>query len=350
MAPEAIIGRWRTYPCATGASDRTVLWTNPHASSPVACPRYGRPARPVRSAPQSLHECSGVGSRTSARSTRCGCPPSGSSSSRPTASSRGCKRSSLRAWRPIAEELVDVIHGVHPDALVFVSGVDWGYDLSGVVRDPVERPNVIYETHPHLGKGERRKTVLDELRKAAPVFIGEWGFTRGSSERNLRGTAEGYAGPSSATPRSATSDGPPGGGIQRGTSACSRAGKATNRPHSASWSWTACRVSRAGCALVAHRAVPTRPRQAPSPGGAGSAPPGRAHEQGALRAQTSLQPAPPDPAGGGARRPRHQREVVDWVMLARAQDAQYRGFQNCTTRPARITWKGVAAVSDQRGW
>jgi endoglucanase len=100
-----------------------------------------------------------------------------------------------REWRPIAEELVDVIHEVHPDALVFVSGVDWGYDLSGAIDDPVERPNVIYETHPYPGKGDGWKTVLDKLRKVAPVFIGEWGFTPGSSEENLRGTAESYGEP-----------------------------------------------------------------------------------------------------------------------------------------------------------
>jgi hypothetical protein len=34
--------------------------------------------------------------------------------------------------------------------------------------------------------------VLDELRKTAPVFLGEWGFRPDATERNLRWTAQGY--------------------------------------------------------------------------------------------------------------------------------------------------------------
>ena len=95
-------------------------------------------------------------------------------------------------WRPVAEELVDVIHAVHPEAVVFVSGVDWGYDLRGAINDPVNRNNIIYESHPYPGKGNGWKTILDELRKPTPVFLGEWGFNPGSANPNLRGTAQNY--------------------------------------------------------------------------------------------------------------------------------------------------------------
>ena len=95
-------------------------------------------------------------------------------------------------WRPVAEELVDVIHAVHPEAVVFVSGVDFEYDLRGAIEDPVRRDNIIYESHPYPGKGNGWKTVLDELRKTTPVFLGEWGFNAESASSNLRGTAENY--------------------------------------------------------------------------------------------------------------------------------------------------------------
>lgn len=98
-------------------------------------------------------------------------------------------------WRPVAERLVDTVHEVNPEAVVFVSGVDWGYDLKGVIKDPVRRNNIIYETHPYPGKGEGWKGVLDELRKTTPVFLGEWGFEPGAEDRNLRGTAEKYGDP-----------------------------------------------------------------------------------------------------------------------------------------------------------
>jgi len=80
------------------------------------------------------------------------------------------------AWRPVAERLIDAVRAEHPDAVVFVPGVDWGYDLSGALADPVRRPNIVYETHPYPKKGEAWKTWTPELASRAPVFIGEWGF------------------------------------------------------------------------------------------------------------------------------------------------------------------------------
>ena len=79
-------------------------------------------------------------------------------------------------WRPVAEEFVDAVHGAAPDALVTVSGTDFGYDLRGVLSDPVRRPNVVYETHPYPWKGEAWKTFVPELSLRHPVFLGEWGY------------------------------------------------------------------------------------------------------------------------------------------------------------------------------
>ena len=97
-----------------------------------------------------------------------------------------------RTWRPVAESLVDVIHAVDPRALVLVSGVDWGYDLSGALDNPVDRPNVVYETHPYPWKGEAWKSVLSDLDKTEAVFLGEWGY--GHSEDPVR-TREDYGRP-----------------------------------------------------------------------------------------------------------------------------------------------------------
>ena len=99
---------------------------------------------------------------------------------------------SWSAWRPVAERLVDIIHEIQPEAVVFVSGVDWGYDLKGAIKEPVSRSNIIYETHPYPGKGEGWEKVLDQLRKTTPVFIGEWGFEPDAEDRSLRGTTEKY--------------------------------------------------------------------------------------------------------------------------------------------------------------
>ena len=89
-------------------------------------------------------------------------------------------------WRPVAESLVDVIHDVDPRALVLVSGIDWGYDLSGALDDPVDRPNVVYETHPYPWKGEAWKGVLFNLDKTDAVFLGEWGYGHSEDPGRIR--------------------------------------------------------------------------------------------------------------------------------------------------------------------
>jgi len=86
-------------------------------------------------------------------------------------------------WRPVAEELVDTIQKINPEALIFVSGVNWSSDLRGAINNPVNRENIIYEIHtyPEIEYDDWQSTLL-ELSKDAPVFLGEWGFTLGSSE------------------------------------------------------------------------------------------------------------------------------------------------------------------------
>lgn len=79
-------------------------------------------------------------------------------------------------WRPVAEALVDAVHAAAPEAVVLVFGTDFGYDLSGAVADPVDRPNVVYETHPYPWKGEAWKTFVPVLSHKVPVFLGEWGY------------------------------------------------------------------------------------------------------------------------------------------------------------------------------
>ena len=79
-------------------------------------------------------------------------------------------------WHLEAAKLVDVIHAVDGRALVTVSGTDWGYDLSGLLYQPLNRPNVIYETHPYPWKGEGWKEVVARLSPYYPIILGEWGF------------------------------------------------------------------------------------------------------------------------------------------------------------------------------
>jgi endoglucanase len=83
-------------------------------------------------------------------------------------------RVSMIEWQPWALELVDAIRGVHPEALIFVSGVEWGYDLRGF---PLDRPHLVYSTHVYRERGEQWHDAFGHLAGEVPVFAAEWGGT-----------------------------------------------------------------------------------------------------------------------------------------------------------------------------
>lgn len=82
------------------------------------------------------------------------------------------RRVTMAEWKPWAVRLVDAIRSAHPDALVFVSGVNWGYDLRGM---PLDRPNLVYSTHVYRNKGTNWHEAFGSLASSVPVFAGEWG-------------------------------------------------------------------------------------------------------------------------------------------------------------------------------
>lgn len=77
-------------------------------------------------------------------------------------------------WRYWATLLTDTIREVHPEALLFVSGIDWGYDLRGVLLD---RPRIVYSTHVYPWKTSYLDpgTAFGWLAGQQPLFGGEWG-------------------------------------------------------------------------------------------------------------------------------------------------------------------------------
>jgi aryl-phospho-beta-D-glucosidase BglC (GH1 family) len=77
-------------------------------------------------------------------------------------------------WKQVAERLIDAIRGEAPNALVFVSGIDWGYDLRGM---PLDIPNLVYSTHIYRNKGNRWEESFGRLARTHPVFAGECGGT-----------------------------------------------------------------------------------------------------------------------------------------------------------------------------
>ena len=78
-----------------------------------------------------------------------------------------------RDWNRWAAKLVSAIREIHPSSLVFVSGIDWGFDFNDV---RIDVPNIVYSAHVY----PNRQRVEWSHRFGfvcvdRPLFVGEWG-------------------------------------------------------------------------------------------------------------------------------------------------------------------------------
>lgn len=77
----------------------------------------------------------------------------------------------------IAESLIDILRYENPKALVTVSGIDFGYNLTEAISNPVARESVIYELHPYPNRAlSEWMAFVDTLSGNYPILFGEWGF------------------------------------------------------------------------------------------------------------------------------------------------------------------------------
>lgn len=81
------------------------------------------------------------------------------------------------AWRQRASQIIEAIRDVHPDALIFVCGLDWAYDLRGWETAPLPYDNIVYSSHPYPFKGQpwAWDEYFGNLSDTHPVFLGEFG-------------------------------------------------------------------------------------------------------------------------------------------------------------------------------
>lgn len=89
----------------------------------------------------------------------------------------------MNEWQPWARVLIDAIRSEAPEALIFVSGTDWAYDLRGF---PLDRPNLVYSTHIYANKGTQWEQCFGALARTHPVFAGEWGGPDGQLDWGRR--------------------------------------------------------------------------------------------------------------------------------------------------------------------
>jgi hypothetical protein len=82
------------------------------------------------------------------------------------------------AWREFAEEVIDTIRANDAETSVIVGGLQWAYDLSYAMDNPIRRENVVYATHPYPGSDWRVgwEEAFGRLSEDYPVFATEFGF------------------------------------------------------------------------------------------------------------------------------------------------------------------------------
>jgi hypothetical protein len=82
-------------------------------------------------------------------------------------------RVGMREWQPVAAALTGAIRAIHPAALIFISGIDWAYNLDGFPIPTLE--GVVYSTHVYVDKKPGWDEAFGALSATHPVFAGEWG-------------------------------------------------------------------------------------------------------------------------------------------------------------------------------
>ena len=85
----------------------------------------------------------------------------------------------LNEWQPWVRKLTEAIRAENPDALLFIAGTNWAYDLRGM---PMDIANVVYSTHIYPNKGADWDNAFGNLSASFPVFAGELGGAETTSE------------------------------------------------------------------------------------------------------------------------------------------------------------------------
>ena len=108
-------------------------------------------------------------------------------------------------WRPMAEELIDLIRANEAQdahTIVIVSNYRWDFQLTPIAADPVQRDNVAYSVHPYPGQIDYSQpaswvaswdTGFGFLTSTYPVFASELGYDTDCDPASDCPFAQGYA-------------------------------------------------------------------------------------------------------------------------------------------------------------
>lgn len=84
----------------------------------------------------------------------------------------GQKTVTMKEWQPWARKLTQAVRDENSEALVFIGGTNWAYDLRGI---PMDGENLVYSSHVYPNKGRNWPEAFGNLSESKPVFVGEFG-------------------------------------------------------------------------------------------------------------------------------------------------------------------------------
>ncbi len=90
-------------------------------------------------------------------------------------------------WKTFVHSVIDVIRENDPDSICMVGGLQWAYDLTYANLSPIERPNIVYSTHPYPEANAlfSWNSSFGILSSFYPVFATEFGFYEDSPDYDL---------------------------------------------------------------------------------------------------------------------------------------------------------------------
>jgi len=78
------------------------------------------------------------------------------------------------------QQLYDAVRGAGAENLVFIAGINWAFDLSGVASNRISGNNIVYVTHPYDENGKQQNnwdSAFGGLTSTDPVMATEFGNT-----------------------------------------------------------------------------------------------------------------------------------------------------------------------------
>lgn len=74
------------------------------------------------------------------------------------------------------QELFDAIRNQGAQNIVIAAGLDWGFDLSGILDGyALQGENIVYDTHPYPWKSSDWDFYFGDVGQHYPIIVGEWG-------------------------------------------------------------------------------------------------------------------------------------------------------------------------------